>query len=200
MELENFGSRSWKNAGPKFAVVMRQQRLELAQKHSTISTELHANNSEFTISICINKKRCFGKCWSKQISIDTQPLVQLILLRDAMPKQLKSLVCAISIRTLCFRPDLSNFRKEAKILDTCCNSETPGVTKNGLGHGVMPVALGLPINMLISSWGKDREMTVLYSRMKLQLTPMMVDSGSLSRISLDSSTKLRSIILQIISI
>ena len=96
---------------------MKQLRLELAQKLSTILMELHVNNLKFMILICTNKKKCFGKCSSKQILIDTQQLALSILLRDAILKLLKSLVCAIFIHILCFKLDPYNFKKEVKILD-----------------------------------------------------------------------------------
>ena len=75
IKLENFGYRSWRNAGPKFAVVMKQQSLELVLKLSTILMELHVNNFKFMISTCISKKKCFGKCSLKQILTDIQLLV-----------------------------------------------------------------------------------------------------------------------------
>ena len=150
-EQENFGYRSWKNVGPKSAEVMKLLRLALVQRHSTILMELHANSTEFTISISTNKKKCFGKCLSKQICADIQLPVLLIPLKDAMLKLLKSLVYVISIHTLCFRPDLFNFKKEEKILDICCNLEILGETKNGLDRGVITAVLGQLTNMPISS-------------------------------------------------
>jgi hypothetical protein len=41
----------------------------------------------------------------------------LILLKDVILKLLKSLVCVISIHTLCFKLDLFNFKKVVKISD-----------------------------------------------------------------------------------
>ena len=145
----NFGYRSWKNAGPKFAVLTKQLRLELALKLSTILTELLVNNSTFIKSICTSKKKCFGKCSLKLIFIDIQLLALLIQLKDAILKQLKSLACAIFIHTPCFRPDRFNFKKEVKILDICCSLETLGEIKNGSDHGVITVALGQHMNMPI---------------------------------------------------
>jgi hypothetical protein len=151
IKLENFGYRSWKNAGPKFVVVMNKQRLEHVLKLSTILMELHVNNFKFMISTCISKKKCFGKCSLKLILIDIQLLVLLILPRDVMQKLLKSSVYVIFIHTLCLRLGLFNFKKEVKILDICCNLETHGEIKNGLDHGVIIVAHGKLMNMLIDN-------------------------------------------------
>ena len=148
-EPVNFGYKSWRNAGPKFVVVMKLLRLELVQKHSTILMELLANNLTFIQSICTSKKKCFGKCLLKLIFIDIQPLALLILLKDVIVKWLKSLVCVISIHTLCFKLDLFNFKKVVKISDICCNFETLGVIKNGLDHGVITALLGTLIPMPI---------------------------------------------------
>jgi hypothetical protein len=144
----NFGYRSWKNAGPKFVVVMKQPSQELALKLSTILMEPHVNNFKFMISICISRKKCFGKCLLKQILTGIQLLVQLILPRDAIQKQLKSLACVIFIHTLCSRLDLFSSKKEVKTLDICCNLETHGEIKNGWDHGVIIAALGKLTNTL----------------------------------------------------
>lgn len=130
-EPVNFGYRSWKNVGPKFAVLMKQLRLELALKLSTTLTELLVNNSIFIKSICTSKKKCSGKCSLKLILTDIQPLALLIQLKDAILKQLKSLDCAIFIHIRCFKPDRFSSKKEVKILDICCSLETLGEIKNG---------------------------------------------------------------------
>jgi hypothetical protein len=149
MEPVNSGYRSWKNAGPKSVVVMKQLRLELALKLSTILTELLVNNSISIKSICTSRKKCFGKCWLKLIFIDIQLLVLLTRPKDQTLKQLISLVYAIFIHTLCFRLDLFSSKKVVKILDICFSLETLGEVRNGLDHGVITVAPGKLMNTLI---------------------------------------------------
>jgi len=188
-EPVNFGYRSWRNAGPKFAVVMKRLRLELAWKLSTILMELHVNNFRLVKSMRTSKKKCFGKCLLKLIFIDIQLLVPLILLKDVILKLLKSSVYVISIHILCLRPNLFNFKKAVKILDICCNFETLGELENGKDHGVITVPLGKLIVMPISNLDRDKETTVLILLMKLKLNPKMEVSGLLSRISLDFSIK-----------
>ena len=189
MVLANSGCRSWKNVGPKFAVLTKHRRQELLWKLSTIQMELLASNLKLRIQTNTNKRKCSGKCFVKQTKKGIPPPVRQILLSVATRKQQKSLAYVIIILTQCFKPNRFNFKEGERILDICYNLETHGVARNGSDHGVITVPLGIHMSMLTSNSVRDHGTTVLILLMRLKRILMMVDSGLPSRISSDFSTK-----------